>query len=427
MTVALHAGDQIELAIEKPAAGGRMLARHERQVILVQGGIPGERVRARIGRVERQLAFADTIDVLEASADRRSPGVDPACGGCLYAHIQYERQRALKGEVVRDAFGRLGRIVVAAPAVAASPERGYRMRARLHVRGDRVGFYREGTHDLCDAAPTGQLADRAIESAARAVQSLTAAGSAVSAVELTENIAASERVLHVIPAENADLTLDALDAAAAAGGLTGCTGRSRGGEMRTAGIPVVSDPLSALTGGAAAQGTLERHAESFFQANRFLLPSLVDAVMRAVPADGAVLDLYAGVGLFSVCLAAAGRKRLSAVEGDRTSGKDLARNAAPYGALRVSIDSVEEYLARHKPRAATVLVDPPRTGMSREAMRAIVAICADRVIYVSCDPATMARDARRLLDGGYDLASLQAFDLFPNTPHVESLGVFVRH
>ena len=133
------------------------------------------------------------------------------------------------------------------------------------------------------------------------------------------------------------------------------------------------------------------------------------------------------MGLFSVCLAAAGRKRLSAVEGDRTSGKDLARNAAPYGALRVSIDSVEEYLARHKPRAATVLVDPPRTGMSREAMRAIVAICADRVIYVSCDPATMARDARRLLDGGYDLASLQAFDLFPNTPHVESLGVFVRH
>ena len=197
--------------------------------------------------------------------------------------------------------------------------------------------------------------------------------------------------------------------------------------MRTSGIPVVSDPLPVLTGGTATGGALERHAESFFQANRFLLPRLVEAVMHAIPPDGAVLDLYAGVGLFSVCLAASGRTRLSAVEGDRTSGKDLTRNAAAYsGALRVSIGSVEEYLARHKPRPSTVLVDPPRTGMSREAMQAIVAIRAARVVYVSCDPATMARDARRLLDGGYDLASLQAFDLFPNTPHVESLGVFER-
>lgn len=425
--MSLNTGDQIELAIEKPAAGGRMLARHEGRVILVQGGIPGERVRARVGRVERQLAFADTIDVLEASADRRASETDLTCGGCLYAHIGYERQRALKSEVIGDAFKRLGRIEVELPAVAASPERGYRMRARLHVRGDRVGFYREGTHELCDAAKTGQADDRAIESAARAVQSLAAAGCALSAVELTENIAGTERVLHAIAAESADLTVAALDAALAAGALTGCTGRSRGGEMRTSGIPVVSDPLPVLTGGTAAGGALERHAESFFQANRFLLPRLVEAVMHAIPPDGAVLDLYAGVGLFSVCLAASGRTRLSAVEGDRTSGKDLTRNAAPYaGALRVSIGSVEEYLARHKPRPSTVLVDPPRTGMSREAMQAIVAIRAARVVYVSCDPATMARDARRLLDGGYDLASLQAFDLFPNTPHVESLGVFER-
>jgi 23S rRNA (uracil1939-C5)-methyltransferase len=152
--VAVNPGDQVELAIEKPAAGGRMLARHEGRVILVQGAIPGERVRARIGRVEKQLAFAETVDVIDPSADRREPAVDLACGGCLYAHIGYERQRALKAEVVRDAFARLGRIEVAAPVVAASPETAYRMRARLHVRGDRIGFYREGTHDLCDAAAT---------------------------------------------------------------------------------------------------------------------------------------------------------------------------------------------------------------------------------------------------------------------------------
>ena len=404
-----------------------MLARHEGRVILVQGGIPGERVRARIGRVEKQLAFAETVDVIDPSADRREPPMDPACGGCLYAHIGYERQRALKAEVVRDAFVRLGRIEVAAPIVAASPETGYRMRARLHVRGDRIGFYREGTHDLCDAAATQQLDHRAIDAAARAVSVLVGAGCALSAVELTENITGTERVVHVIPAESSDISDRTLDEALTAGGLTGCSGRSAAGVMRTAGVPVVSDPLAVLTGGAAGAGALQRHAESFFQANRFLLPGLVKAVIEAIPAEGSVLDLYAGVGLFSVCLAASGRKRLTAVEGDRTSGRDLKRNAAAYaGDLHVVVASVEDHLARRSPRAATILVDPPRTGMSREAMQSIVRARAERIVYVSCDPATMARDARRLLDGGYDLRSLQAFDLFPNTPHVESLGVFDR-
>jgi len=148
-------------------------------------------------------------------------------------------------------------------------------------------------------------------------------------------------------------------------------------------------------------------------------------VTAAVPADGAVLDLYAGVGLFSVALAALGRRGITAVEGDRTSGRDLLRNATPFAeALRISVESVEQYLKRRGNRAATIIVDPPRTGISREAMTAVVRAGAARVVYVSCDPATMARDARRLVDGGYELASLAAFDLFPNTPHVEALGVF---
>jgi 23S rRNA (uracil1939-C5)-methyltransferase len=425
--VALRPEDQIELAIEKPAAGGRMLARHEGQVILVQGGIPGEQVRARITRVERQFAFADAVEVITPSADRREPAVDLSCGGCLYAHIGYDRQRALKAEVLGDAFARLGRIPIAPPAVAASPESAYRMRARLHVRGDQVGFYREGTHDLCDATATRQLDPRAIDAAARAVGALTVTGSSLTAIELTENIAGNERVVHAIPAEGSDLSERALDDALAAGGLSGCTGRSAAGVMRTAGVPLVNDPLAVLTGGAATAGVLQRHAESFFQANRYLLPALVQAVMNAVPAEGTLLDLYAGVGLFSVSLAASGRKQLTAVEGDRVSGKDLRRNAAAYAAdLQVVVASVEDYLLRRSPRAETIIVDPPRTGMSREAMQSIVAIRAERIVYVSCDPATMARDARRLLDGGYELRSLEAFDLFPNTPHVESLGVFVR-
>jgi len=185
--------------------------------------------------------------------------------------------------------------------------------------------------------------------------------------------------------------------------------------------------LSVLTCGVASTGLLSRHVDSFFQANRFLLPDLVSAVIEATPAAGDVLDLYAGVGLFSVCLAALGRQRITAVEGDRSSGTDLQRNANPFApALRVRVNSVEDHLKRRRGRPATIIVDPPRTGMSREAMQTIVAARANRIVYVSCDPPTMARDARRLLDGGYRLTSLRAFDLFPNTPHVESVGVFDR-
>ena len=132
-----------------------MLARHDGQVVLVAGAIPGERVRARVERVSKQLAFAQTIDVLEASADRRIGAIDWTCGGSLYSHIAYDRQLALKSETVSDSFARIAKIQLPGSIpVMPSEEHGYRMRARLHVQQGRFGFFREGTHDLCDAAAT---------------------------------------------------------------------------------------------------------------------------------------------------------------------------------------------------------------------------------------------------------------------------------
>src|SRR5688572_33013285 len=106
--MSLAEGQQVELTIEKPASGGRMIARHLGQVVLVRGAIPGERVQAWIERAEKRMAYAVTREVLEASPDRRSAGPDPLCGGALYAHIQYERQLAIKSDVIRDAFARPG-------------------------------------------------------------------------------------------------------------------------------------------------------------------------------------------------------------------------------------------------------------------------------------------------------------------------------
>jgi 23S rRNA (uracil1939-C5)-methyltransferase len=429
--MSLFEGQEIELAIEKPAAGGRMIARHLGQIVLVRGAIPGERVRAWIERAEKRLAYAVTREVVEASPDRRAGGQDPLCGGALYAHIRYARQLAIKSDVLRDAFARLGRYPIEAPVdVAGSPEEGYRMRARFHVHAGRAGFYREGTHQLCDAGPTRQLSDSAVASVTALAASLErdAPGSVVS-IAVTENLTASERAAHLELTAGAAVDAAMLERHASDGGLRGISARDLStGELLLGGTPRVTDPVSALTGGRGGDEVLQRHAESFFQGNRHLLGALVGAVAEAVPDGGEVVDLYAGVGLFAVALASMGRAEVTAVEGDRSSGADLRENARPHvPRIDARIQRVEDYLASRPRRApATVVVDPPRTGLSKEAAEGILRHAPGRVVYVSCDPATLARDARKLLDAGYRLDAIRAFDLFPNTPHIEALAVFTR-
>jgi 23S rRNA (uracil1939-C5)-methyltransferase len=420
-------GSEVCVEIEKPAAGGRMIARHEGQILLVAGAIPGERVNARIERVEKRLAFAFTTSVLEPSPDRRAAH-DLLCGGSVYAHIAYPRQVRLKAEIIADAFIRIGRIPLAdAVNVMTSPENGYRLRARLHVREHAAGFYREGTHTLCDARLTHQLSSVAMDAVDAALGALGDARSGVTSLELSENISADERAVHFNITREAAAIEPWLARAVDTAGLSGCTARGPLGPLVRVGRPTVFDPLSTLTNGRAVSGRLGRQPASFFQGNRFVLPELVVAVLDAVRSDGVVVDLYSGVGLFSIVLAATGHHRITAVEGDKASSSDLRENAADYSdAIDVVAGRVEDFIRRTRERANTIVVDPPRTGISREAMEAIAAHGADRVIYVSCDPPTMARDARRLLDGGYRLTSLAGFDLFPNTPHVESVGVFDR-
>ena len=428
--MSLAEGQEVELAIEKPAAGGRMIARHHGEIVLVRGAIPGERVRAWIERAERRMAYAVTRDVIEASPDRRPAGPDPLCGGAHYAHIQYSRQLLIKSDVIRDAFARLGRYPIDGPVdVAASPEEGYRMRARFHVRAGRAGFYREGTHQLCDAAQTRQLADATVASVSALAAALERdAPGGVTSIAITENIAGSERAAH-LELGGGRLDVPSLERHAAAAGLRGISARSAaGGDPIVAGVPVVTDPIATMTAANESAAVLQRHAESFFQGNRFLIGSLVAAAIAAVPDGGEVVDLYAGVGLFAVSLASAGRSAVTAVEGDRASGADLRENARPFAPrIDARIQRVEDYLvSRRVPRTATIVIDPPRTGLSKDAAEGIVRHGPARVVYVSCDPATLARDARRLLDAGYRLDALRAFDLFPGTPHVETLAVFTR-
>ena len=401
-----------------------MIARHEGAIVFVAGAIPGEVVEAEVEKVQRGTGWAITRSVIERSPDRvpdAADGTSPSDGGCggnVLAHIAYERQRSIKAAIIEDAFRRLGRITLDAPVeVVASPIDGYRMRARLHVRNGRIGFFREGTHSLCDAAPTRQLRPDTLAVLYELEQALkTLDRDTVAEIEWSENVAASERAVHLELLPNADPSQ--LAGVTRLAGLTGvtCAPPDATKTMDLWGTATVSDVVSGAK--------LSRHARSFFQGNRFLLQPLVDHVLAHVT-EGPVLDLYAGVGLFSLAAAQAGHGPVVAVEGDQFSAADLRRNASAREDVSVRGEPVERYLPAAA-RANTIIVDPPRTGLSKEALAGVVGLRAARLIYVSCDIATLARDARLLLDAGYRLAGVRAFDLFPNTAHVETVIAFAR-
>ena len=418
MSLQLHS--EIIVTIEKPVAGGRMLARHEGQIVFVAGAIPGERVRVRIERVAKHLAFATTVDVLERSHDRRSVDADWACGGSFYAHVAYERQLQMKAEVIADAFARIAKMPLPAPVpVLASQEDGYRMRARLHVKDGRLGFFREGTHELCDPGQTRQLLPDTLAALHRLQPLLQQ--HRVTSCELSENIPATERaiLLELAPDATPPSLVDPVE------GISGLLfiDYQRGPHTVSYGSPYVTDRIGASDGTVA----LTHHVESFFQGNRYVLPQMVGRLIAQVP-QGTVTDLYAGVGLFAIPLAADGHRQIVAIEGDRSSARDLDSNAAPYGrAVHVRHLSVESYLQRRDVQVPdTLVLDPPRTGMSKEAMSGILGLKVPRVVYVSCDPPTLARDVKRFAEVGYRLGHIEAFDLFPNTSHVETLAVLTR-
>ena len=410
-------GERLRLTIERPAAGGRMIARHDGAIVFVSGAIPGEVVDAEVEKVQRGTVWARSRAVIERSPDRIDGAPDGACGGSVFAHIAYERQRQLKSAIVEDALRRLGRITLDSPIeVAGSPVDGYRMRARLHVRDARIGFFREGTHSLCDAAATRQLRADTIDVIRRLEEALAAARRpAIGDIEIAENVDATQRAIHFELLADADPS--GLAAMAQVEGVSGasCAHPENPRTIELFGSTIIVDTIRNVT--------FSRHVRSFFQGNRYLLEPFVDYVLSHVT-TGPLVDLYAGVGLFSLAADTVGAGPVIAVEGDLFAARDLKRNAR--GQIVVVEMPVENFVSRSAEPVATVIVDPPRTGMSKEALARAVAIGAPRLIYVSCDVATLARDSRVLLDAGYGIAAARAFDLFPNTAHVETVISFSR-
>jgi 23S rRNA (uracil1939-C5)-methyltransferase len=410
-------GERYRLTIERPAAGGRMIARHEGAIVFVSGAIPGEVVEAEVEKVQRGTVWAAARQILERSPDRVDGAPEGACGGSVFAHIADHRQRQIKSAIIEDAFRRIGRITLESPTeVVASPIDGYRMRARLHVANGRIGFYREGTHSLCDAAPTRQLRADTIDVIRRLEASLAHdPRQQVGDIEVAENVDASERAIHFELLPDADASRLAVVAQVEGVSGASCAHPENPRTIELFGTTTVSDLIRGVA--------VSRHVRSFFQGNRYLLAPFVDHVLSHVTA-GPLVDLYAGVGLFSLTADTVGAGPIIAVEGDLFAARDLKRNAT--GGIVVLELPVEKFVSRSAEPVATVIVDPPRTGMSKEALQRAIELRAPALVYVSCDVATLARDARLLVDAGYRMASMRAFDLFPNTAHVETVIAFAR-
>lgn len=428
----MRPGDSLDVTIEKGVYRGLGLARHDGQVVFLPRGLPGDRWRVRIAAVERGYARAAPEALVHPGPDRRDAPCPfaSACGGCAYQELEYPAQLRLKEAVLRESLRRAGAAWDGPIALHPSPEAGWRARATFHVqargREVRLGLHSEGSRRVVDIARCLQLGDALnalLENIRPALAERPGVAARVTEVTLAEDqdgggsVACLEGRLTVEDVPEL-LALGESPGLRGLGMLAGEPGRQRFVLLR--GAPHVS---------FAALGVVFRaHVRSFFQANRYLVEPLAARVAELVPPRGVVLDLYAGVGLFALTLAGRAESVL-AVEASPIAVADALANAQRALAARTRFveGDVAEALAR-TPVAGEerVILDPPRGGAGVELCRAIVARSPAVIVYVSCDPPTLGRDLAALAARGYRPQSVDAFDLFPDTFHLETVVRLIR-
>lgn len=397
----INAGDCYEVRIDRLIYGGEGLGRIGEYVVFVPACAPGDLLRVRITSVEKRHLRAEIVSLIEPSPRRRTPACAHfgRCGGCQLQHIDYQAQLEAKAGFIRDAISRIGRIDYKAEIpVLHGVEFNYRSRAQFKigrtVRPPLVGFYRSATHEVCDVDYCAVL-NPALNNALRRVRASE-----------TEVLAASYTKVEVAAGED---------------------GR------------VIGTQLPCLSGDYvehSVHGIRYRYsAGCFFQVNSGMLEILVDAALSDRAGDTAI-DLYAGVGLFSLQLARRFR-RVMATEVGREASRWAVENIRLNGFENVEYSrlSAERFLERLLPSGRKrrlpvrtdspdlLLLDPPRAGASPKVIESILRLWPQVLVYVSCDPATLARDLKVLVEGGYCLESITGVDLFPQSYHIETVSI----
>lgn len=408
-------GDTFELDITDIVYGGNAFGRHEGKAVFVPYALPGERVEVRIIDERKRYAVAEVVRVLDAAPQRVTPPCPyfgpGLCGGCQWQHIDYPAQLAYKEKIVRDQLTRFGGLVdpLVHPVIASPDPWAYRSRATLHAAGDgQLGYIATDGRtimpvetcliirpELLDAFQSLTADDIA---GARRVRLQTGSGDDVIVIATADESLDDEQTSPPAPGDEPVQVADSVDTA----------------DMATVEI-IIHGRTFQVTGG------------SFFQVNLPQAAMLVEHVLRRLEltGEGRLLDLYAGVGLFTAFLAAEARQ-VTAIEANPTAARDAQVNLAPFGNVLYIGDTVENALAKVSGRFDATVVDPPRSGLSRRALAQLVEHEPARIVYVSYDPASLARDTKALVAAGYTFVDAQPLDMFPQTHHVEIIATFVR-
>ena len=406
-SAAASADGLLDLVVGQVAAGGACVARTaDGIVVFVRHALPGERVLARVTQRTRSFLRADAVEVLEPAAERvpqPCPYARPGrCGGCDWQHAPLPLQRAFKADLVAEHLRRIARVEhpVEVEEVPGAPEGlGWRTRVQFSVDGQgRAGLHRHRSAEL-------ELVDRCLIAAA-GVEAVGVEGlpwPGVRTVEAATTADGEQRVVAVTPAGRGSVDVPPVDA----------------------GVVVAGRPVQAPHGlqHRVLGRAFEVRAGGFWQVHRGAAEALAQAVLDALdpqPGD-AVVDLYAGAGLFAALL---GERvgpggSVRAVEGDARAAADAARNTADLPHVRVRTAPVDPGLVRRLGHADLVVLDPPRAGAGMEVARELARLRPRRLVVVACDAASFARDLRVLLDAGWTMPALRAFDLYPMTEHVE--------
>ena len=423
----------MKLRIEKAIYGGAGLARADGKAVFVPFALPGELVETHITEDRTSYANAELDAVLEASPERVSQACQyfGECGGCHYQHASYAAQVEMKVQILRETLERAHLREIPPIAVVQGEPLGYRNRIRLHVdrASSQMCYKKRGSHENL-AVNECPIAAPVLEEALKTVQAKAKEwrlGECFEGIEFFTNPEQSEVLVTLWSGRGRDEVRSELkrlwpEMAASVRNIAGAAVlSSERGQQQSKMLAQAGE--QALTYQAAGRD-YRVSLGSFFQVNRFLIDSLVDLVIA--DSEGAVAwDLYAGVGLFARALAAR-FKSVVAVESAASSVRNLRHNLGE-GSQRVvavgTLDFLRRARAEGKARPDFVVVDPPRAGLGKEVTALLAEIRPAHVTYVSCDPATLSRDLKSLLDSGYHLTNMHMVDLFPQTFHLESVAM----
>jgi 23S rRNA (uracil1939-C5)-methyltransferase len=403
----------LEIKLEKLTYGGDAMGRlPDGRAVFVPFGLPGERVRIRLVQEKKNFARGELLEVLEPSTDRISAKCVHfgECGGCHYQNLPYEAQLEEKTEILRDQLQRIGKIEnpPVQSMVGCPNPWNYRNHVQFHLTSDgNLGFVGADGHTIIPISEC-HLPNETIDSFWPQLA--------------FEADAPFERV-SLRTGANDDLILilesDELEAP----------------EMELeAGISVVhlteEDALVMAGEDHIAMQVLERlfivSAGSFFQVNTVMAEKMVSHLLDKLPLPATtILDVYCGVGLFSAFLAPK-CERLIGIEASPSACEDFVANLDEFDHVEMYEGAAGDVISHLEVEQAIVLVDPPRSGVEVAALDGIRELAPQFIAYISCDPATLARDAARLITSGYRLAEVTPFDMFPQTYHIESISLFEK-